>query len=328
MLLAVPLHTATGGAAATAATGAHDRGGRGRFGIRLLEAPIGRRKDPRAYYQIVDHLPPGTTIRRRILVENASGKPLRAQIYAGAANVVHDRFLPEDGRAPSELTGWMSFDRPVLRIPPYRDATARVTIKVPPTAARGERYGVIWAQVEAPPDAVHNLGMINRVGIRTFLDVGRGGEPASDFQITSLTPARATDGRPEILAQVRNSGGRALEMAGALTLTDGPGKMNAGPFPATLGTTLLPGDSAPVSVVLDERLPDGPWKARLTLESGMIKRAVSATVTFPSGAGARSAAIRLSSDQERDALLLGGFIPAGIALFVLYRRYRPRRRRP
>lgn len=82
-------------------------------------------------------------------------------------------------------------------------------------------------------------------------------------------------------AQVRNSGGRALEMSGSLTISDGPGGLRAGPYPATLGTTLATGQTSPVSVVLDKQLPSGPWKVRLSLQSGMIKRTVTTTLTFP-----------------------------------------------
>ncbi|MEV5751398.1 hypothetical protein AB0L00_26555 [Actinoallomurus sp. NPDC052308] len=309
---------------ASAAVASHDS--HGRFGIRLLEAPVARRKDPRAYYQIVDHIAPGTTIHRRILVENASARRLRVQLYVGAAQVLGHRFIPLIGRTPNELTTWTSLDEPSLDLSPHGEGTARVTIKVPPSASHGERYGVVWAQAEAAPDARHNLGAINRVGIRTYLDIGPGGEPASDFQITSLTPARGKDGRPEVLAQVRNTGGRVLEMGGALTLSDGPGKMSAGPFAATLGTTLVPGDSAPVSVVLDPRLPSGPWKARLTLQSGMIKRTVSATLTFPAVADTAGSAIRLSSSRLTDGLMVGGAVPAVVLALWLLRRHRPRRR--
>ena len=46
-------------------------------------------------------------------------------------------------------------------------------------------------------------------------------------------------------------------MTGTLTLTGGPGGLTAGPFPVALGTTLAPGDSAPVTATLDQQLPDG-----------------------------------------------------------------------
>jgi hypothetical protein len=132
--------------------------------------------------------------------------------------------------------------------------------------------------------------MINRVGIPIYLDIGSGGEPPSDMRIDKLTPTRTKDGRPQIIAQVHNTGSRALSMSGTLWLSDGPGRLRAGPYAATLGVALPPGDTAPVTVVLDRRLPNGPWKTRMLLQSGMVQRTASATITFPHSGIGRSVA--------------------------------------
>jgi hypothetical protein len=127
--------------------------------------------------------------------------------------------------------------------------------------------------------------MVSRVGVRIYLSVGPGGEPRSDFEIENLTPARTADGRPEVLAQVHNTGGRAVDVSGSLVLSDGPGGLHAGPFPVSVGKTIEPGGTAQVSVLLDQRLPDGPWKADLSLSSGLINRSATAVLTFPSSPG-------------------------------------------
>jgi len=84
-----------------------------------------------------------------------------------------------------------------------------------------------------------------------------------------------------VLADVHNTGGRALDMNGSLQLTAGPGGLSAGPFPATLGTTLAIGDTETVTIPLDKALPAGPWDARITLHSGLLDRSAKATITFP-----------------------------------------------
>jgi hypothetical protein len=250
------------------------------FGLRLLEAPVIRRDDPRAYTSIVDHLNPGTTIVRRVEVSNKSPDPLRVDLYAAAASINKRTFAFAAGRAQNELTEWISADHPVLRLPPDSKKTVRVTIRVPKKASRGERYGVVWAEVATTGKGTVKL--INRVGIRIYLDIGPGGEPPSAFRIEKLTPARSREGRPRITAQVRNTGERALEMSGKLWLSEGPAGLRAGPYPVTRGTTLATGDTGLVSVALDDSLPDGPWKARLSLASGRVKETLNATVTFPS----------------------------------------------
>ncbi len=87
-----------------------------------------------------------------------------------------------------------------------------------------------------------------------------------------------------VVATVHNTGGRALDMYGTLQLTAGPGGLRVGPFPANLGVTLAIGDSEPVTIVLDRRLPAGPWDAGVTLHSGLISNSAQATITFPSTA--------------------------------------------
>ncbi|MEV1153893.1 hypothetical protein AB0J27_00585 [Micromonospora chokoriensis] len=56
-------------------------------GIRLLDAPVNRRDDTRAYKYIVDHVKPGTTIKRRVAVRNSSEIQRKVAFYAAAASV-------------------------------------------------------------------------------------------------------------------------------------------------------------------------------------------------------------------------------------------------
>ncbi|WP_354645330.1 hypothetical protein [Kitasatospora camelliae] len=171
----------------------------------------------------------------------------------------------------------------VREVPAHGTAVVRVGIRVPPKASEGERYAVLWAQVAGRAGPAGNVRLVNRVGVRIYLDVGPGGEPPSDFQIEELTPARAADGTPMVVAKVHNTGKRALDLTGSLSMTDGPGSLSAGPFKANLGTTLGVGETEPVDVPLDRQLPNGPWHVRLTLASGLVERTVTATLTFPTG---------------------------------------------
>jgi hypothetical protein len=127
---------------------------------------------------------------------------------------------------------------------------------------------------------------VNRVGIRMYLSIGPGGAPRSNFVIGALTAERSETGEPLVVAKIHNSGERTLLISGNLTLSKGPGGLRAGPFAVKLGTTLAPGDSKRATVRLDERLPRGPWQARMQLRSGSIQRVAVATISFPRHAGA------------------------------------------
>ncbi|MEV4755699.1 hypothetical protein AB0J86_11390 [Micromonospora sp. NPDC049559] len=249
--------------------------------MQLLEAPVNRRNDPRAQRSIVDHLPPGTTINRRVLVKNESGRPLKVDLYPEAATIDHGAFQYGGEQADNELTSWISLDRRTVELPPQSETRARVTIQVPMTAPAGERYGVVWAAVATGTDPSASVHKVHRVGVRVYLDIGPGGEPRSDFTIGDIVPSRDVQGVPSVSIGVRNTGGRALDMTGSVNLSDGPAGMRAGPFQVASGTTLAPGQAGQVLARLPAEISNGPWKIEINLRSGTVTRSVTATISFP-----------------------------------------------
>lgn len=272
-------------------------------GIRIVDVPTIRTDDPRAREYIVDHLAPGTTITRRVEVSNDTEEPQVVQLYAAAASIPDGSFQFGDGRAANDLTSWTTVDPPTVNPTAGGKVLATVKIAVPADASPGERYGVVWAE---PPPAVPSGGgvtAVNRVGVRIYLSVGPGGEPASDFTITTLEARRAADGSPLVAATVRNTGGRAVDLSGELRLTNGPGGLSAGPFDAKLGTTLGLGQTEPVLVALDPAIPRGPWDAHIVLRSGTTEREATAQVTFPETAATSAGPVKAKSTSGGSGLL-------------------------
>ncbi|MEZ0095282.1 peptidase [Streptacidiphilus sp. EB129] len=297
--------------------------------IRLLEAPVNRQADPRAHTYIIDHLAPGTVIHRGLEVANTSDTVQHVELYAGAATVGNGTFTFAPDHTTNELTGWVRLDGTGREVPAHGSVRVEATITVPRTASRGERYAVIWASDSGASDAAASVRMVNRVGVRVYLDVGPGGEPPSDFRIDNVTAARTADGTPEVLAKVRNTGGRALDMSGSLELTDSPGFFNAGPFPANRGTTLAVNETEAITVPVDKNLPDGPWTADLTLASGLVQHAVTDRLTFPHAAGTSGPIKPLPADSLTP--LLERVAAAAVATSVVLVgsvAYRRGRRRP
>ena len=245
-------------------------------GIRLLDIPAATQNDPRARSYIVDRLAPGITIERRIQVQNKSNSAQSVRIYPGAATIKDGSFIGGNDPAVNELTTWTSINQPQLDLPAGQEADVQVTINVPADAAEDEHYGVVWAEVRSTPAKGTNIVQASRVGIRIYLSVGPGNGKPADFTITSLTTARDTDGNPQLMAKVTNTGGRALDITGDLKLTEGPGGLSAGPFPLQQATTISPGDKQNVIFTLDAELPNGPWEAHLRLKSGLIEHETSA----------------------------------------------------
>jgi len=282
----------------------------GSVSIRLLDAPSNRENDPRARIYIVDHLHQGDRIVRHVEVGNGTDQPVTMELYAASATVKDGQFTFGDGRAKNELSTWTTVAPGTVQVPPHGTATTVVTVTIPKDAVDGERYAVVWAQ---PPASGGNVPVVNRVGIRMYVSVGEGAEPVTDFRIDSLVASRDSQGRPVVSALVTNTGGRAIDLSGSLDLTNGPGSLGAGPFPMQLGTTLAPKEHAPATVHLDKSLPDGPWKATVTVVSGEVTHKAQATIRFPATAGASSAPVVAESVKKQRRVL----IPVAAALVVL-----------
>ncbi|MGW0771541.1 peptidase [Streptomyces sp. NPDC002676] len=297
----------------------------GYVGFRLLEAPVERQDDPRALQYIVDHLKPGTVIERRFEVDNQTDTARQVQLYPGAAWIKHNRFVFADGGRPNELTRWIHVRPALVRLKPREKTEARVTIRVPGTAGPGERYAVVWAQSEVPPDATHNVGSIMRVGTRVYLDISNSGEYA-DFRISKIVALRDKKGVPSVVAHVHNTGKRALDLRGKLSLSDGPNRLSAGSLPVTEGTTLPPGGRGTVRVDgLDKSLPAGPWTAHMELESGMVSHSFSVRLTFPEPGGSSDVKIVASSHRKIWAAGSGIMLTVSTATTMSFVRYRRRR---
>ena len=280
------------------------------LGIGLLEVPKATLKDPRARNYVVDSVKPGVAFTRKFQVCNGTKSPLPVKLYPDAATIDKGSFLLANGRGTNELTAWMSVDPAELTVPPGKAVVCTASFTVPIDATKGERYAGIVAEAPAIGDGVAVGG---RVGIRVYLDVSADGAPKSDFTIDSLQGVRRKDGTPAVLAKVHNTGARALDMRGTMSLSDGPAGLSAGPFEAQLGTTLKPGDTAPVVVPLDRAIRGGPWHAVITMKSGLLERKAEGDITFPDqpdSAGPEVKAVPLYEDR-------GVLIPIAVVLIGL-----------
>jgi hypothetical protein len=297
-------------------------------GIRLLNAPTSRSGDPRAHLYIIDHVHPGTTLTRRVELTNATGQPELVALYAAGADIQRGQFRFLDGHDLNELAGWTSVQPDHVQLPPGGSALATVTISVPGSASAGERYAVVWAELPRRSATGGGVAAVNRVGIRIYLSVGPGGEPVSDFMIESLSAQRTLDGRPMVVARVRNTGSRAVDLSGELRLTAGPGGLSAGPYAVQHGTTLGLGQAEPVLVPVDPAIPAGPWRATLMLRSGLVQRTASATIIFPDTPGSATAAVPATTSRAagwRTLLAGGGFVLLSVWIYRLWRGRRRRR---
>ena len=252
----------------------------------MVDVPVSAGNDPRAQIYVVDHLAPGAVIHRRIEVSNTTASSKHIVLYAAGASIVNGSFVGAAGHSSNDLSTWTSVRPEATNVPAGGHVPATVTIAVPSSAPEGERYGAVWAEARSVPIAGGGVTEVSRVGIRLYLSVGPGGCSCLQLHDRIAHCRAGADGRPMVVATVHNTGGRALDMSGTLQLSNGPAGLSAGPFPATLGTTLGINDTEPVTIALDKQLPAGPWDARITLRSGLLNRSAEATITFPASGAA------------------------------------------
>jgi hypothetical protein len=112
-----------------------------------------------------------------------------------------------------------------------------------------------------------------------------------------MTAERDVRGRAVVHAKVHNTGGRALDLTGALKMSQVSGNISAGPYPVDSGKSLAPGQSASVNVIVTDQVTDGPWDVSLRLKSGLLEVTHGARITFPKGPG-MAAAVLSSRDQQ------------------------------
>ena len=295
----------------------------GSFGVRLVDVPVSEADNPRAMRYIVDYLPVESVIHRRILDLNNEPHTATFTVYPDSAQIVGGLFVGDTGAASSELTNWITVQHPTVTLPAGKSATDMITIRVPRGATRGEHYGVIWVQQTSKSSQKSGfvLTEVSRVGVRVYLAVGRGGAPPTSFGITSITASRSASGQPFVIARVRNTGGRAIDLNGTVRLADGPGGSSSGPFRGQKIVTLAPGQSWNVTFFLPKGLPAGSWRATVALVSGMTVVTGTASIRLAAAVTAQSG---LSLMQWTWIALIGLVLLLALTGGLYVWRHRPR----
>jgi len=269
----IPGASATPRAQATATDDA------GSVGVRLVDVPETLLDDPRARQYIIDELVPGTTIERRIEITNTTDEIATVQAYAAAASIVDGAFVGADARTANDLSSWTSLGEPEVAVPANSSVLNTVTVEIPADAPPGEQYAAVWVEAAATGDG--DVQVVNRVGVRMYVSVGGDNAAASSFVIESMTASRDADGNGVVTAELKNTGGRALDATADLTLAATSGSLTAGPYPATLGTTIAPGSTESLTVVITDDIGEGPWTATLEVTSGLLAETFDAELAFP-----------------------------------------------
>lgn len=254
----------------------------GGFGIRIGEVPVNLADNPRAATYIVDNVPPGKRIERQIVVSSTMPERTTFDLYVGAARVDDDGYQAEPPGATNALTTWTALDKNEVTLDPGQEEVVTVFVDVPADAPEVEQYALVWMSTRVDDTNADAVQAVSRVGIRMYLSVGDGDGPRPSFSIISLLPIRLDSGSAAVKAILENTGARAVEVAGTLDLTDGPGGLSV-PAIESEGKTIPPGSRGELLIAVPDSgsFPAGPWSAEVTLDSGYGKEVAAAEISFP-----------------------------------------------
>jgi hypothetical protein len=222
------------------------------IGLRLADGPIDA-AGGLATDRISHVLPAGGSEQWTVEVVNSGPEPRVIPLTVGAAELVDGQFRPADGAAGAELPDWVTIDPSSPLVPGGGRVQATVTVDVPDDATDGDHAAAVWASATShgPVTQVH------RVGLRALITVADG-VPAAGFAISDITVEPAGEGHASIAVEVANTGGRMVEVAGELSLEDGPGGVSAGEL-RLLPTSIAMGTSEVLRAPVDPDLPTGRW---------------------------------------------------------------------
>ncbi|WP_278312618.1 hypothetical protein [Lolliginicoccus levis] len=292
------------------------------LGIRLMEVPLHLQDDPRAQVYVIDNLEAGDSFDRRLEISNRTGATQDVDLYVGAADVdAQDGFKVADGAGANELTEWAELDTSEVTLEDRENAEIVLSIDVPEEAEDGERYGVVWAEMTSERPEEGGAIAVNRVGVRIYLAIGDAEALPADFTITGMTPRRTSEGVAELVVDIDNTGGRAVDITGSLDLADGPGGIRLDTVRSSQATVPA-GEPGQVVFALSDTLPNGPWQATVTLASGLLERTTTAEVTFPDTGAGDSVGAEQESQQTWWWILVVLAVLAVLAAILLIRHRR------
>ena len=251
------------------------------FGARLVDVPVSEATNPRALRYIIDYLPTGTVIHRRIPIMNQESRPAHFTVYPDAAPIAAGSSSGPRGKPAT--SDWLG-QRAASGSHPRAGASVMDMITI---RGRPRDPGRALRRRLGPADgSVARLKRLRR-------HRGIPGGDASTWRSARWCPsdqlchhlhhrAPVSHGQPSILVHVNNTGGRAVDLDGGARLADGPGSSSAGPFPVKKIITLAPGQTGNITFAPPKSLPVGSWRVTPRLASGLTTCTATANVQFVS----------------------------------------------
>jgi hypothetical protein len=208
---------------------------------------------PNLSYQVA----PGTVIDDTVTVYNLGNLPMDFRVYATDAynNEDGDFALLAGDEVPVDVGSWVTLGQEGIVLPPGKQATIPLTIKVPVDATPGDHVGGIVASNVAVSDNGDGqvVNVDRRTATRMYIQVN--GELMRELAVTNLTTkyhqaVSPLGGSAGVSFRVENRGNVRLGGTPRITIS---GPLGVGKITLTLPslTELLPGEDVTLHATLE-----------------------------------------------------------------------------
>ncbi|MGB8862021.1 MAG: DUF916 domain-containing protein [Ilumatobacteraceae bacterium] len=201
---------------------------------------------------------PGAVIEDAVTVFNLGNVPMTFHVYAtDAFNNADGQFdlLPGD-QQPVDVGSWVTFQQELVTVPPGKQVTMPITIKVPADATPGDHTGAVLASNESVGTGEEGSAVTldRRTGTRLYLRVS--GELTPELAVDNVETSyrhalNSLSGSADVTYRIENRGNTRMSGTASLTIT-GPFGLAEKKVPLPDVPELLPGQHINVKVSVDD----------------------------------------------------------------------------
>ena len=201
---------------------------------------------------------PGAVIEDAVTLFNFGTVQLTFRVYAtDAFNNADGQFdLLAGDQQPVDVGSWVTLPQEMVTVPPGKQVTLPITIKIPAGATPGDHTGAILASnqsIGAGPEGAA-VTLDRRTGTRLYLRVSGPLIPelaVTDVETTYHHALNSLSGSADVTYRVENRGN--VRLAGVASLTiDGPMGLGARTVDLPDVAELLPGEGVEFTVSVDD----------------------------------------------------------------------------
>ena len=227
-------------------------------------------------------IPPGKSGSRSIRVYSVAGVAMKISASVGYG-VYRNGEANFDESKETELSQWARFDSSAFSLQPRASKVITIKFDVPESTKIGTNLATVFI-TGTPLAAVKSQGTFSvpgaaRVAIPVFLGVGTAAQIAVNFKIKKLS-IKNDNGNRYAIINIANTGQTPVSPSGYIRVAGYQGGIKIDNPIKIQSSTIVPGESRDLIVLVPEFIPNGKWVFMTELQQGPIQQTAEATVSL------------------------------------------------